>query len=56
MAASTDAEPVYSSLGADPELKEIVEMFVAEMPERVGKLLGQLDASDWEGLRRMCNA
>jgi HPt (histidine-containing phosphotransfer) domain-containing protein len=47
----TDAEPVYSTLGVDPELNEIVEMFVAEMPERVGELREQLDASDWEGLR-----
>ncbi len=47
-----EAEPLHSSLAGDPELAEIVEMFVEEMPSRVSALLDQLDTSDWEGLRR----
>ncbi len=50
--ANTATDPLFSTLGTDPELGEIVEMFVEEMPERVQLLLEQLDASDWEGLRR----
>jgi HPt (histidine-containing phosphotransfer) domain-containing protein len=50
--APTESEPLYSSLGSDPDLGEIVEMFVAEMPDRMAALTTQLDAADWEGLRR----
>ena len=50
--ATSGTEPLYSGLGGDPDLGEIVEMFVGEMPERVETLLKQLDASDWEALRR----
>ncbi len=46
------AEPLYSDLGSDPDLAELVEMFVEELPDRVALVLDQLDASDWEGLRR----
>ncbi len=49
---STDIEPLYSSLGADPDLAEIVDLFVDEIPDRVSLLLEQLDASNWEGLRQ----
>ena len=44
--------PLYSKLGADPDLSDIVTMFVEEMPDRISKILNQLNASDWEGLRR----
>ncbi len=43
---------MYSTLGGDPDLGEIVEMFVEEMPDRVAALQSQLAAADWEGLRR----
>jgi histidine phosphotransfer protein HptB len=43
---------LYSSLGGDLDLGEIVAMFVDEMPERVATLLATLDAGDLEGLRR----
>jgi len=45
-------EQLYSTLAADPDLGEIIEMFVEEMPDRVSNLLGLLQESDWEGLRR----
>jgi len=51
-ATSSPTKALYSSLGNDPDLGEIVEMFVEEMPERVETMIGQLNASDWEGLRR----
>jgi HPt (histidine-containing phosphotransfer) domain-containing protein len=43
---------LYSSLGADPDLGELVEMFVDEMPDRVDHLLEQFQASNWDGLYR----
>jgi len=52
---ATSAGPLYSTLDADPDLREIVEMFVEEMPDRTASLLDRLDASDWEGLRRVAH-
>jgi HPt (histidine-containing phosphotransfer) domain-containing protein len=49
---TTETEPLYSSLGSDPDLAEIVDLFVEEMPDRVSALLRLLEASDWEELRR----
>lgn len=43
---------IYSRLADDPDLGEIVEMFVEEMPERINALLSQLDATDWDALTR----
>jgi len=48
---SATLEPIYSALGGDEDLAEIVEMFVDEMPTRISALLGYLDNSDWEALR-----
>ena len=45
-------EPLYSSLGGDPDLADLVELFVEEIPDRTTVLLEQFHASDWEGLRR----
>ena len=45
-------ELVYSSLAGDPELGEIVDMFVEEMPGRIAAILEQLNAANWEGLQR----
>ena len=43
---------LYSALGADPDLIEIVEMFVDEMPDRIAAIQRLLDAQDWAALRR----
>lgn len=45
-------DPVCSAFGEDPDLKALVELFVAEMPDRISSLLDRVDASDWEGARR----
>lgn len=53
MTASFPAlEPLISSFADDPDLGEIVGMFVEEMPARVDNLLTRLQARDWEGLER----
>ncbi len=49
------SEPLYSTLGEDPDLRDIVEMFVNEMPERTAALVDRLDVGDWEGLRRLAH-
>ena len=49
---NANAESLYSRLGADPDLGEIVTMFVDEMPDRVATLLDHLQKWDTEGLRQ----
>ena len=47
-----NAEPLYSTLAEDPDLSEIVDMFVDEMPDRIANLLAQLESGNQEELRR----
>lgn len=49
---SNDTALLYSPLSADPDLAEVVELFVQEMPDRVANLLKCVQASDWDSLRR----
>jgi histidine phosphotransfer protein HptB len=48
---SDDRQYIYSHLSSDPDLADIVEMFVQEMPGRAQRLTGQMDAKDWDGLQ-----
>ncbi|MBN1396365.1 MAG: Hpt domain-containing protein [Pirellulales bacterium] len=48
----THEECIYSRLGGDPDLADILELFVEEMPTRVEKLLRHLDDENWDELRR----
>ena len=43
---------LYSNLAGDPTLGLLVDLFVAEMPSQIARLIGRLEACDWEGLRR----
>ena len=52
MQVTTDVEYLYSSLAGDPDLGEIVDLFVDEMPERVEHLSQCLATGDWDQLRR----
>lgn len=45
-------EGIYSRLCDDPDLLDILEMFVEEMPGRVEALLRHLEDKNWESLRR----
>lgn len=54
MTRATDfSESIFSTLAEDPDLREIVQLFVEEMPGRVASILSLLQESDWEGLRRV---
>jgi hypothetical protein len=44
--------PLFSCLAVDPELGELVSLFVSEMPDRITAMQQQLQQRDWEGLRR----
>ncbi len=45
-------EPIVSTLADDPDLADIVEMFVDEMPGRTEQFSSHYGEGDWEGLRR----
>ncbi len=48
-------EVYYSTLGADPDLGEIVTMFVEEMPDRIRDMQSQFARSDWDELGRLAH-
>jgi HPt (histidine-containing phosphotransfer) domain-containing protein len=43
---------IYSTLGGDPDLGDLVVLFVEEMPERIRTLVEYSENGDWELLRR----
>jgi HPt (histidine-containing phosphotransfer) domain-containing protein len=45
----------YSTLASDPDLAEIVEMFIDEMPDRIAALKSEFETSNWEGLGRLAH-
>jgi HPt (histidine-containing phosphotransfer) domain-containing protein len=50
-----DVSHLYSEFGGDPELGEIVELFVDEMPQRLTALNRCLLQSDWDELGRLAH-
>ena len=44
------AEPIYSTLASDPDLADLVEMFVDEIPSRVAALLESYESGNREQL------
>ena len=49
---NNDSAPVYSVLAADPDLQEIVRLFVDEMPERTAVLEKHFISGNWTELAR----
>lgn len=47
--------PIYSTLADDPEMAELVEMFVDEAPEKLERLETLLAAEDWDELKRLAH-
>lgn len=48
-------EPLYSSLAADPDMAELLEMFVADMPLHIAAIEAALKSGDREGLQRLAH-
>ena len=46
------SEPLYSRLGGDKDLGDIVTMFVDEMPDRLATLTATLETGDLESVGR----
>lgn len=43
-------EAIYSTLADDPDLGPLVEMYVAEMPDRIATLVSRFSSGDLNGL------
>jgi histidine phosphotransfer protein HptB len=43
--------PVYSALSEDPDLAELVDLFVRDVPDRVAALEAALDTRNWDAVR-----
>ncbi len=48
-------EMLYSSFGDDPDLAELVEMYVQELPERLRLLQATVAQKDWPELARLAH-
>lgn len=46
---------LYSTLADDPDLGDLVDVFVNEIPDRVAGLAHCLASGDWEGLGRLAH-
>lgn len=49
---SETTEPIYSDLGGDAELSELVEMFVEELPRRIETLSTAFAHGDLQAVQR----
>ncbi len=49
---SENAGPIYSNLALDEDLRDIVVLFVEEMPDRITKIESQFQSADWHALER----
>ena len=50
--STKELDPLYSTLGGDPDLATLVELFVEELPNRVQTMRECLQIADLEGLQQ----
>jgi HPt (histidine-containing phosphotransfer) domain-containing protein len=50
-----DDELLYSDLAADPDLAELVELFVRELPTRLADLRAAIASGDFTTVRRLAH-
>jgi HPt (histidine-containing phosphotransfer) domain-containing protein len=55
MSSTPLSAPLYSTFGDDPDLGELVDMFVEEMPGRIETLLQLYNSADKDGLKRFAH-
>lgn len=48
-------QPVYSIYGDDPNLADLVNIFVNELPQRLETLLSHAEVADWESIARVAH-
>ncbi|MDR0337307.1 MAG: Hpt domain-containing protein [Planctomycetaceae bacterium] len=52
---NTDHLPIYSTLASDEELREILALYVGEMPDRIFRLESECVARNWSELCRVAH-
>ena len=52
---SVPGSPLVSEFSHDPDMRELIAMFVDEMPERVATLESLARSRDFEGLKRLAH-
>jgi len=51
MATESEPGPIYSTLAQDPDMIDLVENFVKDLPQRLGRILEAEETSDGESFR-----
>lgn len=46
----SNSQPLVSALACDPDLGDIVALYVSEMPDRIEMLRSRVAAGDWAGV------
>lgn len=54
-APSEHTPPLFSEFANDPDMQELVEMFVSELPERVDGIVSAFDGHKIDDLKRMAH-
>lgn len=52
---NTERTPLLSTMAGDPDMSELVELFVQDLPRRVEELESVARAGDWESVRRVAH-
>ena len=56
MTSTTEATDfIYSEFGGDPDMADLVELYVDEMPEKVTTIQELAAAKDWDSIRRIAH-
>lgn len=52
---SRGGEPIHSELASDPEMLELIELFVAEMPEKIQQLSNAWASADRQAIESLAH-
>jgi HPt (histidine-containing phosphotransfer) domain-containing protein len=55
MSSPSDPAPLFSDFASDPEMKELIEMFVSELPDRIEALSKAWNESEFELVGRLAH-
>ena len=55
MPTDNNPSPLISSLASDPDMAELVDMFLEELPQRLTTLTSAVDGGDVDTLRRLAH-
>jgi HPt (histidine-containing phosphotransfer) domain-containing protein len=50
-----EKEPIYSTFGNDPELSELLALFVSDLQDRINMMRKHFESENWAGLQRVAH-